>query len=35
VKGGAFTRAWPKKRGTLDCDRGNLATVNASPEEQG
>src|SRR5439155_2671833 len=34
VKGGAFTRVWPIKRGTLDCDPGNLATVSSNPEKQ-
>ena len=33
VKGNKFTRAWPKKPGTLDCDPGNLATVNTNPEK--
>jgi hypothetical protein len=33
VKSGKFTRAWPKKPGTLDCDASNLVTVNTNPEK--
>jgi hypothetical protein len=27
VKNGAFTRVWPKAKGTIDCDKSNVVDV--------
>jgi len=31
IKGGKFVRTYPEKKGTMDCDDANIATVNLDP----